>query len=238
LGADSSVTLAAGRAPTIEQPTREKIQIITNDVLLAGTGQVGMGQRFKFEVEQHRDYLKDPHAINGVRRLCHAATENFISTNAEKGQYGAILAFYANGTFHLCEFGIADFQPELKTMENWFVSMGCGQPIADPFLALLHKIFWKNKPPKVNEAVFAVTWVLSHAIEVNPGGINGPVRLAMLTKPDRNVEARFLDDDELQEHQNNVQGIEKYLQQYGREPPGPAAEAPSPPPGPPAPPST
>lgn len=235
VGADSSVTFSAGSTPTIEQPDHHKIQIITGDVILAVTGQVGMGQRFKYVIEQHRNCLKDRHAINGVTLLSQAAARNFSSTGAPKGSLGAILAFYANSDFHLCEFGVNDFQPELKTQETCFVSMGCGQPIGDPFLALLRRTLWENTSPTVNEAIFAVTWVLDHAIKVNPGGINAPCRLALLIKPDKGTpEARILPDSEVQEHLSNVKGAEEHLRQYGKGAPAPTTNEHLEPPAPPA----
>ena len=48
--------------------------------------------------------------------------------------------------------------------------MGSGQPITDPFLALMRSIFWGDGLPTVQDGTFAVTWALEHAIEVNPGG--------------------------------------------------------------------
>jgi hypothetical protein len=54
----------------------------------------------------------------------------------------AIIAFSASNGFNLCEFATKDFQPELKTDQMWFVSMGSGQPILDPFLGLIRKAFF------------------------------------------------------------------------------------------------
>ena len=99
----------------------------------------------------------------------------------------------------------------------WFVSMGSGQPITDPFLALLKRVFWKNTQPTVNEAVFAVTWTLQHVIELNPGGINGPPQIAVLkpfNEKDPQLKAQLLVDAEIQEHINNVDGAEAHLGKY------------------------
>jgi 20S proteasome alpha/beta subunit len=235
VGADSSATLTAGDIRIIEQPNHGKIQIINKELILAGTGQVGMGQRFHGVVESNRDSLRKLKPVDAVTKICGEAVKNFASTNAHQSQYGAILAYYANGNFSLCEFAVKDLQPELKNKECWFVSMGSGQLIADPFLALLRRIFWPDKMPRVNEAVFAVMWVLNHAIEVNAGGINGPPHVAILTKPANAPVARFLEDNEFQEHLANVQGVEEHLRAYSQILQGAHLPANAPPPSPPLP---
>jgi hypothetical protein len=46
---------------------------------------------------------------------------------------------------------------------------------------------------------------LDHAVAVNPGGVNGPVRISVLEKDDAGTEtARILNDDELDEHRENI----------------------------------
>ncbi len=65
---------------------------------------------------------------------------NMNVTFLAPGQFGALVAFAAcQNAFHLCEFAMADFQPELKTADAWFVSMGTGQTITDPFFGLLKR---------------------------------------------------------------------------------------------------
>jgi hypothetical protein len=38
-----------------------------------------------------------------------------------------------------------DFQPEIKRGKLFFVSMGSGQPLADPFLAFVKRVLWKDQ---------------------------------------------------------------------------------------------
>ena len=60
-----------------------------------------------------------------------------------------------------------------------------------------------------------MTWALDHAIELNPGGINGPSQIAILTRDDGNLlSARLLDDYEVAEHLNSVRGAESHLALY------------------------
>lgn len=96
----------------------------------------------------------------------------------------------------------------------WFSSMGSGQAITDPFLGLLRKVFFKETTPNVTEGIFATMWALQHAIELNPGGINGPAQIGVLLNENGTCRARLLEDSELQEHIANVEAAEAHLAKY------------------------
>ena len=219
IGADSSATL--GQAPnfrTIEQKIK-KIHVVGNRVIVAGTGQVGLGQRFGDLVRaawQHDDKPFNKSPLEVGKLLASHAIQDFLSTNVKMGQYGALVAFPSGTTGQLCEFAVHDFQPELKTGDSlWYASMGSGQAIVDPFLGFMRRVFWKDDLPSTQDGIFAVTWALQHAIEVNPGGINEPMQIAVLG-PNRKgqLEARLLESAELAEHQNNVEGAILHLRNY------------------------
>lgn len=208
IGTDSSTTFGTGFGPTIEQPT-EKLSIIEKAVIVAGTGQVGMGQRFNRIVEVawgKKAFGGQNHHIDVGKALAKAALEDFSSTFAHQKQYAALVGFSLGAKPHLCEFAISDFQPEFKDERIWYCSMGSGQPITDPFLALMREVFWAGGPPTVQDATFAVTWTLDHAVNVNPGGINAPVRIAVMEKKvGGGFAARMLDESDLAEHRQNTE---------------------------------
>jgi hypothetical protein len=97
--------------------------------------------------------------------------------------------------------------------------MGSGQPIVDPFLGLLRRVFWRNGPPPCSSAVFAVTWALRHVVELNTGGIGGPLSIAVLRSDRRGAPpcARILSADEIDEHESNVRGLEDHIHRYAAE---------------------
>lgn len=212
IGSDSSATFSAGQISTIEQTTK-KIEILHNQIIVAGTGQIGLGQRFCDLVDcGYTDKkFKGMNGIQMASEITHLAVNNFTHTSANKGAYGALVAFSAKNDIHLCEFAITDLQPELKTSGIWYASMGSGQLIADPFLGLMRKVFWDDGMPSLQDGIFIATWTLQHAIDVNAGGVNGPIQLAVLTK-DGN--ARMLSEDELTEHRENVSGVVTHLRSY------------------------
>jgi len=207
IGTDSSATFGSGMGDrTIEQPT-EKLKIYSEAIIVAGTGQVGLGQRFGYIIEKaysEKVFFGTQHYTGVGTELCKRTLMDFSSTGVRPGQYGALVGFALGEKPCLCEFPVSDFQPEFKTETMWYCSMGSGQPITDPFLALMREFFWEHGSPTVQDATFAVTWALDHAVKINPGGINGPVRIAVLEKREGKFRARLLDDDDLDEHRQNI----------------------------------
>jgi hypothetical protein len=215
LGADSSATFGPNlMMKTIEQAV-QKVFVIEDRYIFAGTGQIGLAQRFE-------DVIKKAHFANRLRgthidvgkEICRATIEDFASTGVSQGQFGALFAFPVHKETHLCEFAVKDLQPEWKGGKMWFCAMGSGQAITDPFLGLLRKVFFKETVPNVTEGVFVTMWALQHAIELNPGGINGPAQIGVLTNVGTSCKARMLEDSELQEHIANVNGAEAHLSKY------------------------
>ena len=217
IGSDSAGTLGFPGGSTIEQPVK-KIAILGDHVIVAGTGQVGLGQRFCHLVEglygkkEFSDSKRDYIEID--KMLSHGGVEDFAFTGAQKGQYDYLVAFSQGRKFYLLELAEKDFQPEFKTPETPFASLGSGQPITDPFLGFLKKVFFANGPPRLQEGRFIAIWALQHAIELNPGGINGPVQVAVLKSVDGQFKASMLEADELQEQRNSVQAAEEHLREY------------------------
>jgi len=216
IGADSATTFGNGRIPTIEQPS-EKIEVIADKILVAGTGEVGLNQRFcnQIKIAYESKLFKDSE-IECCRNISRNALIDFEQTGIKipNINYGALVAFPIHDKHYLCEFGINTIQPELKTKKIWYVSMGCTQGITDPFLAFIREIFWENELPNINEAIFAIYWTIDHAIKVNPGGVNGPISIAILEKSNGSFSPRKLTDEDLFEHIQNIEDAKKALKDY------------------------
>lgn len=215
LGTDSSATFSSGQVRTIEQPI-QKLSIIGDSVIFAGTGQVGLGQRFQAIVEeswQNGTFNKTTREI--AKHLSKVTIEDFSYTHAQKGEYGALVAFPAKGKFHLCEFALTDFQPEFKTDLLWYASLGITQHITDSFLALMREVFWRTGPPSLSDGLFAATWTLDHAVDVNPGGVKGPIQIAILGPDSKGqLKVKQLSEADLGEHRQNIAGAKRALVDY------------------------
>ena len=216
IGADSSSTFSTGRERTIEQPS-EKISIIDDRIIIAGTGQLGLGQRFAEVVSEawnSKKFQGTPMQIAKV--LCANGRQDFASTGASKEQYGALVAYLVKGKPCLCEFAIYDFQPEMKTADRiWYCSMGSGQNITDPFLAFMRNVFWADgRQPNVREGVFATAWALEHVVDCNPGGVDGPISIAVLERNRKNLSARRINDEELSEIRQHIDEAKTRLRDF------------------------
>ena len=228
IGSDSSATFRAGTLPTIEQPA-QKVFLTRPDVLFAGCGSVGCVQRFHAYLERFRPILNLPKekGLEIAKRITKAMIEDLEATSCPRNTFAALVAFPSSQGLQLCEFEPEYLQPELKTENLWFVSMGSGQPITDPFLGMMRRVFFSSSRPNLREGIFAVTWTLQQAIELNTGGINGPMQIGVLTQKPGSGEAsaRLLDEVELDEHRNNVKAIERHLADYRDKLSGQGAQA-------------
>ena len=211
------MTMSTGALRTIEQPT-EKLAVIDNRAIIAGTGSVGHGQRFRNVVEtalKNKEFVAERNGarqnpVDICRNISGATITDFQQTSTNPNLYSALLAVPVGGEPVLCQFD-EGFQPTLHTEHMWFCSMGSTQPITDPFLALMREIFWPTGQPTVQEATLAVTWTLDHAIAVNPGGVNGPARIAVLEPGGNSVPSRLLADADLNEHRSWIEDARRQL---------------------------
>ena len=217
IGADSAATSAAGNVHLLKLAS-DKIVIVGGRVIVAGTGQIGLGQRFAEQVKQAHDAkLFQKSAIEVAKQLSAAGRNDFAQTGASMGSYGALVAAPADGTGQLIEFATADFQPELKNGKIHFVAMGSGQMLAEPFMSFVDRTFWKSQTPDVKTALFGVHWALAHTIKCAPGGVGDPICLATLKNGKNGWEAELVSDEILQEQSEHMAAIEERIAGYRNE---------------------
>lgn len=231
VGADSAATYGFLGGTTIRQETK-KLEIIKGSVIIGTSGPVGLAQRFMGELTT----LWDGNKFSGKKSYeagplikaafwKHAEQEQQSAATSVKiiGQAAlnssicyALVALPLSKQPCLLQF---DYQcaPEEATSKLPFVAIGSGQPCADPFLAFLRRIFWNNKAPSLNEAIFASVWALQHAIQTMPGGVSGPVQVAVLERHGGNLAARELSPEELQEHYGAIDAAEKKLADFRKD---------------------
>lgn len=203
IGADSSATSSTGVMPLMQLEANDKIKICGTNVIVACTGAVGYSQRLHDHIEM---------AINGGvfkqqnRRECFTnITTRFLKdlqgslaqSNAQAGiGFGAVMAAVHNNDAFLVEYGTKDFQYEEKHGKVFFVSMGSGQLLADPFLAFVNRVLWQGKQPSLDLGRLGVYWALDHAIKYAASGVGGNIRIAMLRKQNNNWVASNMSETE------------------------------------------
>ena len=223
IGCDSIATSSAGPFELMHIPFDGKIQVFEDSVILATTGSIGYAQRLGEQVAAavkgnvFRNFDAREATNNISKRFLTDLQSSMAPRHTSGGlRFGSLIAAHVkNGGLMLAEFGPDDFQPELKTEKIFFVSMGSGQVLADPFLAFVTRIMWKNTMPTVDEAKFGVYWVLDHTLRLAPGKVGPPIRLFAL----RDVAGKWVAaEQDTQEFGQYVQELEDHIGKFIRAP--------------------
>lgn len=236
MAADQAMTFSSGGGPTISHRA-PKISVLHNSVIVAGTGQVGMKQRLVERVDQLWGVAAGkPECIKAGKTPVEVATtitaqmrETFFTTKASMGVFGALIAFphFKSGP-QLCEFAVSDFQPEIKDDGCWYVSMGSGQSLADPYLAFMRQVYWRDGRPTLEHALFAAAWVMDLSITVAPGMVGHPIDIAVLS----DGKARMLSREEVDVHLEAARAATEHFGKFDPKLIGSGETAPGQPPPP------
>jgi hypothetical protein len=248
MGADGAATLGTiyGQG-TVLQPVK-KLQNISDRLMLGVSGSVGIGQRIagmmgkmwderkfasvqSFQAMQAIRETLGPVLIQEIRYATEAAKLIGPQAAQQASVTTAVLALPIGGHTHLYSFGCTG-EPEECTDQLPFVTIGSGQNLADPFLAFLRAVFWKNRVPNTGDGVFATFWSLKHAIRRNTGGVADPIQIMKLIKDDHNnFVVKELEPEELEETDQAIKAAEEHLSRFD---PRQAANIPPPVPSAPA----
>jgi len=239
VGSDSGATMGdyASGLHTIMQPMT-KLQIVADKAIVGVSGPVGLGQLYFDCINRIHNEFRNLDATAICRKLrdelrkdaevalhMAAIATQVLGPQARVGAIATTLvALAARNEPHLIQFD-CECSPEIVTNDLPFVSIGSGRIIADPFLAFLKRIFWKERLPPVSEGIFAVAWTLHHAIKTAPGGIAEPIGLGVLTMEGSQPKARLLTKAELSEHEqfighmeDRIRALKEDLRPRDREP--------------------
>lgn len=195
--------------------------VVQKDLIVAGVGRTGLGQRFAQVVASVRSDSRfgDWTGLTVAKTISAEAIDEFASTRADMGHFGALVALAACDGFALCEFSARDLQPEWKTPDQLFASLGAGRSVVRPFLRFLQRVFFTDSPPTLAEGVFAATWALDYAMGGSGPGVAGrSLKVAVLARetPEMQFTARLLSAGELSDELAHVRGAEKHLAAYRR----------------------
>ena len=199
VGADGAATLSVLGQNTARQNAR-KLSIIKcgggHDAILGVSGPVGFSQRIAGIVSKHT--LGSSTRATAMETLRKALWEQLLGQEFQvatiaKNVYPQMAQQCLSSTMYALPVGanleLLQFSEtaacEAATDDLPFVSIGSGQPTADPFLAFIRRIFWGKNKPTVSEGIFSVWWALHHAITVSPGGIADPKQLMVLELKDK-----------------------------------------------------
>jgi len=223
LAADGATTFGSLGTRTIRQPSR-KLTVVNDRMIVGVSGPVGLQQRFVGELTaiapgaQAKRHQIMALLAGAIRTPMRAEYEMLQGVQGSLGQVAlssvltsTVIAIMIDGEPTLIQFD-QQGSPECATDDLRFVSIGSGQPLADPFLAFLRRIFWSSKPPTLSDGIFAATWTLNHAIATNPGGVDDPIQVITLCRGRaNNCDIRELESTELDEHREAIRLAEDRL---------------------------
>ena len=215
IAADSMITPSIGGIG-VGHHHGQKIAVLPGPQLFAFAGDVGQNARFRHLAEHnHTLVAAQAHAINFPLVLTQSIIQQFTATGiSNKIDANPVLAFAHGGTHHCCIFE-GPLQPRLLDVDHYYAALGSGKMSADPFLRFLADVFCSNGRPTVREAIFLATWTVQHVIDVNPGGVAGPIRVATFEAvAGGGFNARSLPDDEIAEHQQAVESAAQALRTW------------------------
>ncbi len=229
MGSDGAATLGTMGQRTIVQPIK-KLEIISKSIILGVSGPIGIGQIFNgviknlWDKNKFHDKKESYEAMEFLRdSLWEHVSPEFQNASIAKKAIGNIaltsaicstlIAIPISKKIRLFQFN-QQCSPEEATENLPFVSIGSGQQIADPFLAFLRWIFWRNELPSLEDGILTVLWTLQHAIRTNPGGVSDPKQIITIKKENNKYKIYEFQEKELQEHSEEIYDIEKYLSDY------------------------
>lgn len=226
MASDSAASFVAGVQLTIGQQEMIKIRTLADAMLYGSTGAVGMAQLICDKVTKcwnsNATFFVNatiPEAMQKIGSEITKVVGEYIQIGQMLRPEGglqnslckSLLAIPLRGSGTLIQFDY-NGAPESATKELPFVALGSGQPIADPFLAFLKRVLWKEREPTVAEGRFAAAWTIEHAIRTNPGGLAGPLQMATLTVSNNRPRVDNIAD--IAEHQQALNEAERVLAEH------------------------
>lgn len=226
IGADSITTFGT----EIELEVNNKTDFLSGDSLIAFAGAVGLSQLVKERLRESWDIVREQENIADARAEIHRVMWSEVRPALEHAaDAGKILGqdlFSTATCSSLLAFPIRDehvllscnqiVQSEEITSEAPFVSIGSGSFQADPFLAFLKRIFWKDSAPENTSAgVLSILWTLDHVSRVNAGlGVGGRPNVFVLSKGQDAWKAERLDEYYLREQLLALEAVEDRLRSF------------------------
>lgn len=238
IASDSAATFAAGALRTIGQQSVQKVLRVNDHMLFSATGAIGMAQLIADRLGtlwKENAFSKTHTAATAMDRIGKeigtlvspymqsAQIQRNLTGEAGTSLCKSLVALPVSKQPHLFQF---DFNgaPEEVTAQLPFVALGSGQPIADPFLAFLRRVFWPTTAPTLAEGRLIAVWTIEHVAQTNPGGVGGPVQLATLTLASGAATVTMETPEAIEEHKQKVESAEKAMLAHVR---GLTADAPT-----------
>lgn len=212
VAADSMLTPTVGNINVGHHHGR-KVHVLSGPQVFSFAGDQGQASRFHVMAElSHAMITQQGHPLDYPLALTKGIVNQFNSTGLSSFGVNTILGFVHNDKAHCCVFDGNLLQPRLLDEHHYYVALGSGKLSADPFLRFLVDIFCRSGQPNVREAIFLATWSVQHVIDTNPGGVAGPIRIAVMEKDHGgSFVARDLPDTDMEESKQAIDSAAEAL---------------------------
>ena len=217
IAADSMLTASMGGI-NVGHHTAKKVRVLAGNQVFAYAGDQGQGDRFRIMADgSHGIIQTTQHPIDYGISLAQSLVQQFTNSGASAISVNTTLSFAHGGAHCCCMFEGDRIQPRLLDADHYYAALGSGKLSADPFLRFIVDTFCADGQPTVREAIFLSTWVIEHVIATNPGGVAGPIRIAILERTGGDYHAREVPDDEIEEHRVAIQSASDALRTWRQE---------------------
>lgn len=216
VAADSMITPSLGGI-NVGHHHGVKVNLLAGPQIFAFAGDQGQAARCQVMADSNAALAAgSAHPLDYPLVLSQGIVTQFRNTGISGNaiNVNTVLAFLHGGDVHCCAFEGA-YQPRLLDQQHYYVALGSGKLSADPFLRFLADIFCRSGQPNVREAVFLATWTVQHVIDVNPGGVAGPIRIAVFERDANGAYvARQLPDTEIEEPKQAIESAADALRSW------------------------
>jgi 20S proteasome alpha/beta subunit len=176
IAADQQATLGTASRPTVGSPVTKISPIKNNAALYAFSGFTGLGQQIGADLERTIDPTRNYFDQVGQIQTAVCAT---VTGFVQRGQILAQTGLYPDGRAEaLCHSLVgAQFPDGVKLFEitptvscdivnaSQWTSIGTGKQNADPIVAFLWDVYWRDRNPRLPEAIVTAYWAVSATIE-------------------------------------------------------------------------
>lgn len=228
LAADGAATfgLPMGQGYTIKQTTARKLRIIGDHCVLGVSGPIGLSQCYHDEIDTYirsrnnrtpwktgaeaRSWLQTAMWKHAGPAWERAATVGRATgqANVSDALHSSVVALPLGDSGCLIQF-TEQCNAEEASSDLPFVSIGSGQPAADPFLAYLRRVLWPDALPFLHDGTLAAVWTLDHAIQTQAGFVAEPIQVVVLKQDGAKAwKAEELSAADLGEHKEMIATLE------------------------------
>jgi 20S proteasome alpha/beta subunit len=223
LAADQQASRSTIGALTVGSSVIKISEIKDKKALFGFSGFTGLGHQIETAIESTLDLTQThSHAIGGLQvavrgvilpamQMANVARTLLPNAQTEAICGGFLAAHFADG-LQLFEFSPQGAFDPIKMMK--WACIGSGQPNADPFMAFLWNVFWEDREPTLQEAIFTAYWATKTTIDSRTFGVGYSADVFVLSETDGTFGTRQLSRPELEEMADFIQSAKSSMREF------------------------